>query len=195
MEIYIASHNPHKKREIQPVLPANYRLLDLNDLGDFEPIEETGQTLEENALIKAKQLYKRLQKPCIADDSGLEVRALKGAPGVYSARYAGPAKNDLANMKLLLARLSEENDRSAQFRTVIAYIDADAKEFLFEGIVEGHIAHSIRGSQGFGYDPLFIPLGYENTFGELDPEIKHQISHRTLAIEKWVKQLIKNKNQ
>ncbi|MBK9107532.1 MAG: RdgB/HAM1 family non-canonical purine NTP pyrophosphatase [Saprospiraceae bacterium] len=186
MKLCIATHNLHKKAEIQAVLPLNYQLLDLNDLGFFDPIEETGNSLDENAILKAKLLFSQLQKPCIADDSGLEVESLNMAPGVYSARYAGEEKDDLANMNLLLSNLKHIENRSARFRTVIAYIPSFEVQFLFEGIIEGRIAHHMKGSNGFGYDPIFIPNGYDETFGELSSEIKQKISHRSLAIQKFV---------
>lgn len=186
MNLCIATHNIHKKKEIQAVLPLNYQLLDLNDLGFFESIEESGKSLDENAILKAKFLFSHLRKPCIADDSGLEVQSLGMAPGVYSARYAGEEKDDLANMNLLLNNLNNIKNRSARFRTVIAYIPSDSELLLFEGTIEGRIAYTMKGSNGFGYDPVFIPNGYDQTFGELNSDIKQQISHRSLAIQKFV---------
>lgn len=183
MILLLASHNPHKKKEILKVLPGQFQIKDLNDIGFFEEIKETGKTLEENALIKVRYLHDRLKLNCIAEDSGLEIECLDGAPGVYSARYAGEPKNDLQNIQLVLNNMKDELNRKAQFRTVIAVRFGD-KEYLFEGTVKGEIALSPRGEHGFGYDPIFIPESFNQTFAELGDEIKAKISHRSKAVLK-----------
>ncbi|MCV6630661.1 MAG: non-canonical purine NTP diphosphatase [Flavobacteriaceae bacterium] len=188
MEIVFATHNQNKLKEVQQLLPSHIKLLSLEDIGCFEEIEETGDTLEENAWIKANYVYHTYGKACFADDTGLEVKALNGAPGVYSARYAGEEKDTSANMQKLLVALSQEQDRTAQFRTAIALRLSDQKK-LFEGIVKGSIANKMEGKNGFGYDPIFIPEKYEKSFGLLDASIKNKISHRARAIHKLVEHL------
>lgn len=185
MDLYFASHNPHKKQEFHAILEAQFTILGLDDLGINTAIEETGQNLEENALIKARSLAGLGYSPCIADDSGLEVNALGGAPGVLSARYSGVHGDHLANMNKLLMNLSTTKDRTARFRTVIALI-FNAKEYIFEGYINGTISHSIEGSNGFGYDPIFIPTGSELSFGQMPVDRKLQMSHRSMAIYKLV---------
>ncbi len=159
------------------------RLSGLDDIGCHEEIPEPYDTLEENAMAKARHVFSHYGKNCFADDTGLEVEALNGQPGVMSARYAGPEKNSRANMDKLLRELDGVSNRKARFRTVIALI-LDGKEYFFEGIVNGTIIREARGSRGFGYDPVFIPEGYEQTFGELDAATKNRISHRYAAIKK-----------
>lgn len=185
MILILASHNPNKKKEIEKVLPLTYQIKDLNDLGITEKIEEHGNTLEENALIKARYLYKLLQVHCIAEDSGLEIEGLHGEPGVHSARYAGPDRNDERNIQLVLNKMLGESNRAARFRTVIALI-IDGREYLFEGTVPGKIASEAKGYSGFGYDPIFIPDPYSQSFAELGDELKVKISHRTRAIQKLI---------
>ncbi len=185
MILILASHNPNKKKEIEKVLPLTYQIKDLNDLGITEKIEEHGNTLEENALIKARYLYKLLQVHCIAEDSGLEIEGLHGEPGVHSARYAGPDRNDEHNIQLVLNKMLGESNRAARFRTVIALI-IDGREYLFEGTVPGKIASEAKGYSGFGYDPIFIPDPYSQSFAELGDELKVKISHRTRAIQKLI---------
>lgn len=185
MILILASHNPNKKKEIEIVLPLTYQIKDLNDLGITEKIEEHGNTLEENALIKARYLYKLLQVHCIAEDSGLEIEGLHGEPGVHSARYAGPDRNDERNIQLVLNKMLGESNRAARFRTVIALI-IDGREYLFEGTVPGRIASEAKGYSGFGYDPIFIPDPYSQSFAELGDELKVKISHRTRAIQKLI---------
>lgn len=185
MILILASHNPNKKKEIEIVLPLTYQIKDLNDLGITEKIEEHGNTLEENALIKARYLYKLLQVHCIAEDSGLEIEGLHGEPGVHSARYAGPDRNDERNIQLVLNKMLGESNRAARFRTVIALI-IDGREYLFEGTVPGKIASEAKGYSGFGYDPIFIPDPYSQSFAELGDELKVKISHRTRAIQKLI---------
>ncbi len=159
------------------------RLSGLDDIGCHKEIAEPYDTLEENAMAKARYVYSHYGKNCFADDTGLEVEALSGQPGVISARYAGPGKDSRANMNKLLRELSGVTNRKARFRTVIALI-IDGREYLFEGIVNGAITREARGSKGFGYDPVFIPYGYDQTFGELDAATKNRISHRYAAIAK-----------
>ena len=168
----------------------SFQIESMRSLGINEDIPEDQQTLEGNALQKARFLYDRTGESCFADDTGLEVDALNGAPGVYSARYAGEAKNSLDNMAQLLKNMSGIQNRKARFRTVIALI-LDGKEYLFEGIVNGTIAEEPRGTAGFGYDPLFVPDGYSTTFAEMDSEAKNAISHRGRAVEKLAAFLLK----
>ena len=181
-QLILATHNNHKAREFQDILP-QYSVKTLADLGHDEEIEETATDLEGNSLLKAKTIFKRYGYVVISDDSGLEVNALNGAPGVYSARYAGEPRNDQRNTEKLLYKLHGASNRKAQFRTVITLISA-GNSFQFEGIVSGTIAESPRGEAGFGYDPVFVPNGYQQTFAELSSDLKNKISHRANAIEK-----------
>lgn len=183
MNILFASHNPNKKKEIQSMISYEFTILDLNDIGITEEITEDGNTLEENALIKARYLNNKLNMDCIAEDSGLEIESLNGAPGVYSARYAGIPKNDLDNIHLVLENLKNLPNRNAQFRTLIALIYKNT-EYLFEGKIKGSISFKPVGLSGFGYDPIFIPEGYNQTFAELGDSIKNKISHRSQAVIK-----------
>lgn len=189
MTLLFASHNHGKSREIQAMVGSAWTLKNLHDLGVSEPIAETGDTLEENALIKARHLYDHYGEACFADDSGLEVKSLDRAPGVRSARYAGEQKSDIDNMDLLLQNLNKTIDRSAKFRTVIAYIDKQGHEHLFEGEVTGQILSVKKGSGGFGYDPIFQPDGSDCTFAEMSLEEKNNISHRALALKQLVSYL------
>lgn len=182
MKLIFASHNKNKVKEIAAMLPKHFELVGLHDLNYHEEIDETGGTLEENALIKAKHVYGKFNINCFADDSGLEVETLNNEPGVYSARYAGKEKNDDANMNKLLANLTSQANRKARFRTVIALI-MYGKEYSFEGIVTGQIINEKRGIEGFGYDPIFVPDGYDKTFAELSSEEKNNISHRAKAVK------------
>lgn len=184
-EIVFATNNRHKLDEIQKIGEGRLRILSLTDIGCHEEIEETGNTLEENALIKARFIKERYGYDCFADDTGLEVKALDGAPGVYSARYAGKNCNPLDNMDKLLKELQGTENRTAQFRTVIALI-INNEEHLFDGVIKGKIIEEKRGTNGFGYDPIFMPDGYAQTFAELGNEVKNSISHRALAMEKLV---------
>ncbi|HOY14258.1 MAG TPA: RdgB/HAM1 family non-canonical purine NTP pyrophosphatase [Saprospiraceae bacterium] len=186
-----ATNNAHKVKEISAMLPSFFVLQSLRDVGYLDEIIEDGKTLEENALIKARTLHHFLNKNVFSEDTGLEVTALGGAPGVHTARYAGEQKNDSDNIQLLLKNLEGREDRSARFRTIIALI-YNHKEYLFEGTVEGQIADSIMGDGGFGYDPVFIPNGYAQTFAQLDTGIKNSISHRANAVSKLVEFLIGN---
>jgi len=185
MELVFASNNEHKLREISEILGSGFKLLSLKDIGCHDDIPEPWPTLEENALAKARYVYERFGPDCFADDTGLEVLALGGKPGVQSARYAGPGKNSHDNMQKLLREMEGLTNRQARFRAVIALIK-DGREFLFEGIVNGTIAHAPKGEGGFGYDPVFVPEGYHQTFGELPSELKNTMSHRFRAIEKLV---------
>ncbi len=184
MEICFASHNENKVKEMNAIMPKGIKILGLKDLGITQEIAETGTTLEENSQIKASYVYDRHHIPVFADDSGLLVNALSGEPGVYSARYAGPERDDEKNMDLLLERLESHSDRSAEFQTVITFIDQEGKSKQFKGVVKGKIIHEKKGDNGFGYDPIFKPDNFNETFAELSHEVKNQISHRANAVQK-----------
>ena len=181
-QLILATHNDHKAKEFRDILP-QYSVQTLADLGHDDEIKETATSLEGNSFIKAETVFKRYGHVVISDDSGLEVDALNGAPGVYSARYAGDPRNDQRNTEKLLDELQGASNRKAQFRTVITLMNAD-NSFQFEGIVKGTIAKSPLGEAGFGYDPVFIPEGVQQTFAELAANEKNKISHRANAIEK-----------
>lgn len=181
MKLIFATHNANKFKEVELLLPPHFELLSLTDLDCYEDIPETGSTLEENAKIKADYVTETYGLSCFADDTGLLVEALDGAPGVYSARYAGEQKNAGDNMDKLLSELRGITNRSAHFKTSIA-LNIDGKGFFFEGIVRGRITMEKKGKNGFGYDPIFQPEGYQKTFGELSLGVKNQISHRARAI-------------
>ena len=183
MKLVFATHNLHKLKEIEALLPEGIELLSLSDIECYEDIAETANTIEGNALIKAKYIKERYQYNVFADDTGLEVLALNNAPGVFSARYAGAEKSDKANIELLLKNMEGKEERKARFKTVIA-LCLDSKIHTFEGIVEGTISTCPVGQNGFGYDPIFIPEGYKETFAELSAEEKNRISHRGKAFEK-----------
>lgn len=183
MKLVFATNNKHKIKEISEMTRSHIELMSLGDVNISEDIPEEEPTLEGNALFKARYIYSKSGLDVFADDTGLEVYALHGAPGVHSARYAGESKDSAANIEKLLSSLEKENDRRARFRTVIALI-LDGKEYLFEGVVEGTIIKEKRGSDGFGYDPVFIPDGYPQTFAEMDLSIKNTISHRANAFKK-----------
>jgi len=186
-KLVFATNNVHKLKEISAILGNKIELLSLKDIHCHANIPETADTLEGNALLKAQYIYEHYSIDCFADDTGLEVEALNGAPGVYSARYAENEGHDSeANMKRLLRELKNEENRKARFRTVIALI-LNGEVHKFEGIVKGHILHEKKGIAGFGYDPLFVPEGYTESFAELGEEIKNQISHRARAVQKLVK--------
>ena len=182
-KLAFATNNLHKLEEVSAILSNQIELLSLNDINCHTDIPETADTLEGNALLKSQFIYENYGMNCFADDTGLEVEALEGAPGVYSARYAGDGHNSEANMIKLLNNLKEKNNRKAQFRTAISLI-IDGNKYLFEGIIKGEIGITKRGDSGFGYDPIFIPEGYNETFAELGSDIKNKISHRALAINK-----------
>ena len=179
------TNNAHKLQEVSAMLGGKIDLQNLRDIGCVEEIPETADTLEGNALMKARYIHQRYGTDCFADDTGLEVVALGGEPGVYSARYAGTGHDSEANMQKLLANMEGKNDRRAQFRTVIALIK-EGKEYLFEGIVTGTILEQREEGEGFGYDPIFRPDGYERSFARLGDEVKNRISHRARAVEKLV---------
>jgi XTP/dITP diphosphohydrolase len=181
--LLFATSNTHKLEEFRHILAhTSYEIRGLQDLGITEEIPEDGSTLRENALIKARYLFEKSGIPVLAEDTGLEVDALGGAPGVHTARYAGAHKSAADNMEKLLRALEGKTDRTARFRTVIAYYDG-AKPLYFEGVAEGSIATSPSGAGGFGYDPVFIPDGYTVTFAEMDKSLKNTISHRAKAIK------------
>ncbi len=185
MKLVFATNNKHKLTEVQKIMPDTIKLLSLNDIECFEDIEETGITLEENAEIKADFIHKKHGYNCFADDTGLEVEALNGAPGVYSARYAGKDCDSEKNMNKLLSELNDKENRKAQFRTSICLILND-KKYFFDGVCEGEILENKSGIKGFGYDPIFKPKGYEKSFAEMSSEEKNNISHRGLAIQKLI---------
>ena len=197
MKIVFATNNQHKLQEIREILGDQFEILSLAYIGCHEDIPETGNTLEANAHQKAEYVFDHYHIDCFADDTGLEVDALGGAPGVHSARYAeGTDHNSEANMAKLLRELGDNDNRKARFRTVISLIQMEggnpvcSREYQFEGVVEGRIDREKHGSEGFGYDPVFIPEGYDKSFAELGEEIKNQISHRARAVKKlaeWLK--------
>ncbi|WP_234570868.1 RdgB/HAM1 family non-canonical purine NTP pyrophosphatase [Rhodohalobacter sp. 614A] len=185
-ELFLASGNPHKIEELQQILkPLGIHLKSTLDFPDAPEVEEDQPDLQGNALKKARFWFEKTGLPSIADDTGLEVEALGGAPGVYSARYAGENVTYQQNVDKLLRELGNEENRKAQFRTVIAYL-TDDDEYVFEGVCKGQILTEQRGEKGFGYDPVFQPTGYDKTFAELDSEEKNKISHRGKALEKFL---------
>ncbi len=188
MELVFATNNQHKLKELQAILGDTIRLLSLKDIGCFEEIPEEQPSLEGNARQKAFFVYEKYGYPCFADDTGLEIYALNGEPGVFSARYAGPERDADANMNKVLRNLQKINNRKARFRTVIALITAE-DEKQFEGMVEGEITREKRGDSGFGYDPIFLPDGFDKTFAEMDLSTKNRISHRGRAVQKLVQYL------
>ncbi|MDE6651281.1 MAG: non-canonical purine NTP diphosphatase [Paramuribaculum sp.] len=190
-EIVFATNNPHKLQELRCIAGDSWNILSLEDIGCHEDIPETADTLEGNAEIKARFVKNKYGYDCFADDTGLMVDALGGAPGVYSARYAGPGHDSLANMKLLLENMRGKTDRSARFCTVIALIQGD-KLHLFEGTVEGEITMEPAGCAGFGYDPVFKPAESNVTFAEMDADAKNAISHRGRATAKLIDYLKNN---
>lgn len=190
MELVFATHNKNKLKEIQALLPAEIKLLSLADIGCIEDIPETSPTIEGNAVQKANYIRKRYGVNVFADDTGLEVDELDGAPGVYSARYAGEAKNDRANVEKLLQELQGKNNRIARFKTVIA-LNLNGTENTFTGICRGNIALQPSGDKGFGYDPVFIPEGFSKSFAEMELRQKSEISHRGKAIKQLISYLSK----
>lgn len=193
MQIIFATQNPNKLKEIASLMPEGITLTGLDASRFTEELPETGDTLEANALQKARYVWEATRQPCFADDTGLEVRALEGRPGVYSARYAGEQKNADDNIAKVLNELASSSDRSARFRTVIAFVD-ESGEQLFEGVVEGTITLEKRGTKGFGYDPVFMAEGTSKTFAELELEEKNKVSHRKRAFQKLVEFLRAGKN-
>lgn len=182
-KLVFATNNAHKLEEIRAILGDKVEVLSLKDIQCDVDIPETADTLEGNAVLKAEYIYRHYGLDCFADDTGLEVEALNGAPGVYSARYAGGEGHDSeANMRKLLAEMEGKTNRKAQFRTAICLIEGGA-EHLFEGVVKGEIIEEKRGASGFGYDPVFMPEGYTETFAEMGSEEKNRISHRACAVQ------------
>lgn len=191
MKIVFATNNPNKLLEIKDLAPKEIAVLSLEDIGCNEDIPETGNTLEANAFQKAHYIKTHYGYDCFADDTGLEVKALKGAPGVYSARYAGPQRLAKDNMEKILFELDGESNRNAQFRTAIALI-LNGDEHLFEGKVNGTIAKETKGEKGFGYDPIFIPKGQQKSFAQMSMNQKSLISHRGKAVKKLITFLMSN---
>ncbi len=189
-KIVFATHNAHKLEEVRMILKDKFEVVGLTDIGCFEEIPETAETLEENALAKAQFVVDKYGMDCFADDTGLEVDALNGKPGVYSARYAGEPSNSFNNVQKILTEMDGETNRKAQFRTVIALVEKD-KIVYFEGIIKGQIGRELQGNNGFGYDPIFIPEGSDISFAQMDSTRKNTISHRALAIQKLVDYLTK----
>lgn len=185
MKLVFASNNKNKIKEIQSILNGSIQLLSLEEIGCHEEIPETADTIEGNAILKANYVTEKFGYDCFADDTGLEVIALDGAPGVYSARYAGEQKNADDNMDKLLDALKNEDNRNAQFKTVIA-LNLNGEQHLFTGLAKGNIISEKKGNHGFGYDPIFQPENYSETFAELSSEIKNKISHRALATEQLI---------
>lgn len=181
-KLVFATNNTHKLEEVREVVKDKFEILSLKDIGCDEDIAEPGETLEENALIKARYVKEKYGYDSFGDDTGLEVEALNGAPGVYSARYAGDGHDAKANMRKLLANLDGVTNRKARFRSVIALI-LDGEEYLFDGKINGKIISEEKGTAGFGYDPVFMPDGYTATFAELGSDVKNNISHRALAVK------------
>jgi len=191
MKLIFATHNQHKVEELKKLLPSNISILSLTDINCYEEIEETGTTLEENAKLKANFIKYKYGLDCFADDSGLEVDALGGSPGVFSARYAGDEKNNENNINKIWKELRDKDSTKAQFRTVIA-ASFGSKISIYEGKVIGNLIFEKRGNHGFGYDPIFIPEGYTKTFAELSDAVKNKISHRALATQKFLVELPTN---
>lgn len=183
MKIVFATNNKHKLDEVRKIVAGKTKIVSLQEIGCYDDIPETADTLEGNALLKANYIKNKFGLDCFADDTGLEVEALDNAPGVYSARYAGTAHDSEANMKKLLAEMEGKENRKARFRTVIALVRGE-ETHLFEGIVNGRIENIKKGENGFGYDPIFVPDGYTQTFAELGDTIKNKISHRAEAVRK-----------
>ena len=181
-ELVFATNNKHKTEEVEKLLSGKYKVLNLTDIGCFRDIPETGSSFAENALLKSTFVVENYQLDCFADDSGLEVEALNYEPGIYSARYSG-TRDDHENLNLVLRKMEGQNNRKANFKTVIALVK-DGRQHLFEGVVHGNIRHEPSGEQGFGYDPIFEPEGYNVTFAEMSLSEKNQISHRALAMNK-----------
>lgn len=185
MKIVFATHNANKLKEVKALLPKHLQLLSLDDIGCHEDIPEEAGTIEGNAIAKANYVKDKYGYNCFADDTGLEVKSLNGAPGVHSARYAGADRSDLKNMEKLLQELEGSDDRAARFKTVIA-LNLENEKILFQGIIEGQITTAPKGDKGFGYDPVFQPVGFEETFAELPLSEKNKISHRARAMQQLI---------
>lgn len=194
MKIVFATNNKHKLNEIRKISQDQLNILSLADINCHEDIPETGNTLKENALLKAQFVKGKFGFDCFADDTGLEVEALNNAPGIHSARFAGEQCDSEDNMRKLLNELKGKTNRTAQFRTVIALL-LNNREYFFEGIITGEITQSKRGTNGFGYDPIFKPTGYDKTFGELSDDIKNSLSHRAIATQKLAAFLLQQKEK
>ena len=196
-KLLIASNNLHKIKEISEILaPLNIKILSLKDFPEFPDVEETGSTLEENSLLKAKEIYEKFKISTLADDTGLFVDALNGEPGVYSARYSGENATYASNCEKLLLNLKDIDgkDRTATFTSVLCLYVNETEHYFFKGNVEGRIIKQAKGSNGFGYDPLFIPKGFAKTYAEMDDVKKNELSHRALALKKFKKFLLKRQN-
>jgi XTP/dITP diphosphohydrolase len=191
IKICFATNNKNKLFEVKRAVPENFEIVSLEEIGCFEELPETTDTLEGNSLQKAQFVLEHYYVPCFADDTGLEVEALGGAPGVYSARYAGLQRDNNDNIELLLKNLSGINNRRAQFRTVITLTGLDDRPIAFEGIVGGEITLEKSGTQGFGYDPVFRPEGFSKTFADMTIEEKNQLSHRAIAVRKLTSYLLR----
>ena len=185
MKLVFASNNKNKIQEIQALVPNTFQIVSLEDIGCFEDIPETADTIEGNAILKANYVTEKYGYDCFADDTGLEVDALNGAPGVYSARYAGEQKDANDNMDKLLSELKDKSNRKANFKTVIA-LNLNGKQILFTGIINGKIIEEKIGTNGFGYDPIFVADGFDKTFAELSMEEKSTISHRGIAVKELI---------
>ena len=190
VKIVFATNNKNKIEEVRKIIPASIKLLTLSDIGCTDDLPETGSTFEQNAAQKARYILDKYGYDCFADDSGLEVEALHGRPGIYSARYAGAGGNATENVKKLLGEMNQEENRKARFRTVIALMLKGETDY-FEGEISGEITLRERGSNGFGYDPVFVPEGFHVTFAEMAPELKNKISHRAIAVKKLAEFLAK----
>ncbi len=189
MELCFATNNKHKLEEVRDAVGRNIRIISLQEINCTEELPETRETFEGNSLQKAEYVHTRFNIACFADDSGLEVEALQDAPGVYSARYAGIHKNDQDNIDLLLRNLANQTNRKARFRTVITLLGTDNVPHYFEGSIAGTITHECRGTSGFGYDPVFMPDGYQKTFAEMTLQEKNTLSHRAIAVKKLAEYL------
>jgi len=185
MKLVFASNNKNKIQEIQALVPNDIEIVSLEEIGCTDDIPETATTIEGNAILKANYVTEKYGYNCFADDTGLEVEALHGAPGVYSARYAGKQKNANDNMNKLLLELKNQTNRKANFKTVIA-LNLDNRQYVFEGIINGQILEEKTGTNGFGYDPIFTAEGYDKSFAELTMEEKSSISHRGIAVKKLI---------
>lgn len=189
-KIVFATNNQHKLEEVRAMIGDYFQVLSLKDIDCNEDIPENGLTFEENAISKARYIKEHYGYDCFADDSGLEVTALNKAPGVFSARYAGEPSNSQRNIEKLMHEMQGKEERSARFRTCIAYLTGEEERY-FEGCVEGSIIDTLRGCNGFGYDPLFVPCGYDITFAEMSSEEKNKISHRAIAVQKLIEYLLR----
>ncbi|MHB9056783.1 MAG: non-canonical purine NTP diphosphatase [Paludibacteraceae bacterium] len=188
-KIIFATNNKHKLKEVKEILGEKVEIISLADIGCTEDIPETSDTLEGNAALKVQYVFDKFHMDCFADDTGLEIEALNGRPGVYSARYAGEPSNSQNNIRKILHEMEGMSNRKAQFRTVIAFSEGSIIHY-FEGVVKGRIANEPRGNAGFGYDPVFIPENHTKSFAELNPEIKNSISHRARAVKKFTTYLL-----